>query len=334
MKKEFFHSKNWIFSSVLAVLVVFAVFFRLYFSSYFTFAKEMDLSFSQMWKVYGAPTPESEWQFSLIVEAEHGNWTEVARLTEEDRETLLGTYFHNIAMAKQGRLSQELLNYYQPFENGLFLPIKQGSRPLYISCAGESWYQLGEIILSEHATMLGLAFSPSQSGARFYRRLAQIAHINGDDASVAKYERLLGSPVDDVWKEKLPFVPKTDTVIFSGQNRLALLNLLESNPDNMMAYEYLLCYSLLRKDIATFIEDYQPGKVKSKLYDEAVIVYLAGDNQLTKENLDKYGVSKYLFNDFRTYCDFYMAPSDESFEKLQTRFGNSYWFYFNFAGNE
>lgn len=315
----------------LAIFVIVCIFFLIRYPNYLAFGKSMDMSLSQEWKVYGAPNADVEWQFSLIMEAERENWDKVAKLTKEDRQSLLGTYFHNIAMAKQGKLSQQLMEYYQPGEFGLFLPIRQGSRPLYISCAGESWYQLGEMIMSEHATMLGLAFSSNQSGSRFYRRLAQIAHIHADSGAVEKYERLLGAPIDDSWKEKLPYVPKTDTVFFSGEHRLALLNLLEANPDNIMAYEYLLCYSLLRKDIGTFIADYKPGKIKSRLYDEAVIVYLAGDGKLSMENLEKFGVSKYMLNDFRTYCDCCMTTREDEFEKLFDRFGNTYWFYFNFA---
>lgn len=320
-----------IVGAVVAIIAIICVFFLIRYHNYRAFGKSMDMSLFQEWKVYGAPNADAEWQFSLIMESERENWDKVVDLTNEDRQSLLGTYFRNIAMAKKGQLSQQLLNYYQPGEYGLFLPIRQGSRPLYISCAGESWYQLGEMIMSEHATMLGLAFSSNQSGSRFYRRLAQIAHIHADSGAVQKYERLLGLPVDDSWKQKLPFIPKTDTVFFSGEHRLALLNLLEANPDNLMAYEYLLCYSLLRKDIGTFIADYKPGKVKSRLYDEAVIVYLAGDGKLTKENLDKFGVSKYLFNDFCTYNNCCMTTDENDFDKLFERFGNTYWFYFNFA---
>ena len=317
------------FGAMIILACAIAVFF-VRFRNYIAFGQSIDMSVVQMWRVYGAPSSEKEWMFSLIVESENGNWSKVAKLTKRDRHLQIGTYYHNLAMAKQGRLSQELLNYYQPMEEGLLLPIKQGTRPLFVSCAGEAWYQIGEIIMAEHSTMLGLAFTATQSGERFYRRLAQIAYINGDSCSVKKYENLLGSPIDDSWKEILPFAPKTDTVFLAGQNRLALKNLLESNPNNIMAYEYLLCYDLLRKDIASFIEDYVPGKVKSNLYDEAVLLYLAGDRLLSEVMMDKYGVSKQVYNNFRAYGDAYMI-SNANKQKMKEIYGNTYWYYFHFA---
>ena len=317
---------------VLLILAGVAVCFFVRFRNYIAFGRSVDMHLPQLWSVYGAPSGENEWMFSLILAAERADWDKLAKLTKRDRHSQIGTYYHNLAMAKQGRLSQELMNYYQPMEKGLLLPIKQGTRPLFVSCAGEAWYQMGEIIMAEHSVMLGLTFTATQSGKRFYRRLAQIAHINGDSCSVKKYERLLGEPVDG-WKEILPFVPKTDTVFLAGQNRLALRNLLEANPDNLMAYEYLLCYDLLRKDVLSFIEDYIPGKVKSNLYDEAVLMYLAGDGLLSETMMAKYGVSKQVYSNFRAYGDAYMM-SNANKQKMKERYGNTYWFYFHFTEND
>ncbi len=321
---------------VLAIMLLLAcavAFFCVRFSNYLAFGRSVDMPLLQEWKVYGGPSAENEWMFGLIVNSERNNWDKVEKLTKRDHHSLIGTYYHNLAMAKKGRLSQELMNYYQPLADGLLLPIRQGSRPLFVSCAGEVWYQLGGVIMAEHATMLGLAFTATQSGKRFYRRLAQIAHINGDTCAIKKYERLLGGPIDDDWKEKVPFVPKTDTIVFAGQNRMLLRNLLESNPDNIMAYEYLLCYDLLSKDIGSFIEDYVPGKVKSQLYDEALIVYLAGDGMLSNAMLEKYGISKAVFNNFRAYGDAYMMTNANK-RKMKEKYGNTYWYYFNFADKD
>lgn len=329
-KKVISRPVNKILIALLAVVLGVAVFFAVRYRNYLEFSREVDMPIAQMWSVYGAPTAESNWMFGLILAAEHNDWDRVAKLTERDRHSMIGTYYHNLAMAKQGRLSAELMNYYQPFDAGLFMPIKQGSRPLFVSCAGEVWYQLGCVIMAEHSTMLGLTFTATQSGKRFYRRLAQIAHLNGDTCAIRKYERLLGAPVADDWKEKLPFLSKSDTIVFAGQNSLLLHNLLESNPDNIMAYEYLLCYDLLRKDIGSFIKDYVPGKVKSKLYDEALMVYLAGDGLLSDSMIEKYGISRSTVANFRAYGDAFMMTNADK-QKMKKKYGNTYWYYFNFA---
>lgn len=316
--------------AVLLLLICAATVFCLRFRYYLAFGRSVDMPILQELKVYGKPSAEKEWMFGLIVNAERNNWGKVEKLTKRDHHSVIGTYYHNLAMAKKGQLSQELMNYYQPGIEGLFMPIRNGSRPLFVSCAGEVWYQLGGVIMAEHSTMLGMAFTATQSGARFYRRLAQIAHINGDTCSIRKYERLLGGPIDDDWKEKLPFVPKTDTVFFAGQDRFLLKNLLESNPDNIMAYEYLLCYDLLLKDIGSFIEDYVPGKVKARLYDEALMIYLAGDGMLSEATMNKYGINRQMYNNFRAYCDAFMMTNANK-QKMKDRYGKTYWYYFHFA---
>lgn len=316
---------------VLLLLVIGApIYFFVRYQNYLAFGRSVDMSVGQMWRVYGAPDADNEWMFSLIVEAERENWDKVARLTADDHHQLIGTYYHNLAMAKQGRLSQELMNYYQPAEKGLLLPIEQGTRPLFVSCAGEAWYQMGAVIMAEHATMLGLTVTPSQSGARFYRRLAQIAHINGDSCSAQKYERLLGGKIDDSWKDKLQFVPKTDTVFYARQYRLILQTLLKANPDNMMAYEYLLCYDLLLKDIGAFVEDYVPRKVRSKLYDEALLIYLAGDGLLSDAAIDRLGIDRFVVNNFNRYGAAYMQ-TEANKQRMKELYGNTYWYYFHFA---
>ena len=316
--------------AVLFILACAAVVFCVRFHNYFAFGRSVDMGLIQTRKVYGEMTSEKEWMLSLIRAAEREDWDKLAQLTKKDHHSQIGTYYHNLAMAKKGQLSQELMNYYQPLAEGLLMPIQYGSRPLFVSCAGEVWYQLGEVIMAEHSTMLGMAFTATQSGKRYYRRLAQIAHINGDTSAIKKYERLLGGPIDDSWKKLLPYVPKTDTVFLAGQNRLLLRNLLESNPDNTMAYEYLLCYDLLRKDIGSFIEDYIPGKVSARLYDEALMIYLAGDGLLSDTMVKKYGINKQVYSSFRSYCDAFMV-SNANKQRMKSRYGNTYWFYFHFA---
>ena len=316
---------------ILLLLVVGApIYFFLKYHNYIAYGRSVDMSISQMWRVYGAPSSDNEWLFSLIVESGRENWDKVERLTRDDRQTMIGTYYHNLAMAKQGRLSQELMNYSQFGADGLFLPIHQGTRPLFTTCAGEVWYQMGEPIMAEHATMLGLTVTASQSGPMFYRRLAQIAHINGDTIAALKYERLLGEPVSDGWKDKLQYVPQTDTVFYVGDYRLILHTLLEANPNNLMAYEYLLCYDLLSKDIGAFIEDYVPGKIRSRLYDEALLIYLAGDGRLSEATLSQYGIDRQVYSNFNVYGNAYMMTQGNKL-KMKENFGNTYWFYFHFA---
>lgn len=297
---------------------------------YIAFSREMGLSVFQTSIVYGHPK-DREHEFSIIIEAEKGHWDKVLELTEKNSKNEIVTYYHNLAKAMTGSLSDGFLNHYQPFERGLFLPITQGSTALPISCASEVWWQMGEMTLAEHATMLGMIFFQKDGAPRFYRRLAQIAHVNGDENSAAKYERLLGKPVSG-WEEIVPLSVHSDSLVLAGEYRKALLAVLDSHPDNKMAYEYLLCYDLMVKDLDSFFEDYIPGSVDSSLYQEAILIYLASQGMISPETyqeaLEMYSIPDKVFERFCSYTE---ASIDGSPEQLRSRFGNTYWFWFQFA---
>ena len=65
-------------------------------------------------------------------------------------------------------------------------------------------------------------------------------------------------------------------------------NLVASNAGNLRAYEYLLCYHLLSKDLRSFVEDYVPGKVSSPIFAEALLIHLARQGNIRAEELIKY----------------------------------------------
>ena len=61
---------------------------------------------------------------------------------------------------------------------------------------------------------------------------------------------------------------------------MAMMELLDSNPDNTVALDYILCSDLLLKDIGNFKRDYDRycstrPRLK-KLYQEALCIWLAG----------------------------------------------------------
>ena len=65
----------------------------------------------------------------------------------------------------------------------------------------------------------------------------------------------------------------------------SLRNLVASNAGNLRAYEYLLCYHLLSKDLRSFVEDYVPGKVSSSIFAEALLIHLARQGNIRAEEL-------------------------------------------------
>ena len=137
--------------------------------------------------------------------------------------------------------------------------------------------------MAEHCAMLSMIFSPRNSGSRMIKRLAEINLVNGDDEAALKYLRILDktllhkswaekripgqqTPRVKEWLEKKRRDIPTQDQLRSGNDAVtSLRNLVASNAGNLRAYEYLLCYHLLSKDLRSFVEDYVPGKVSSPI---------------------------------------------------------------------
>lgn len=317
---------------LVAAAIISIIVFKPWFRYYYSYGRQISLSPAGMIRHYGKPDKEKDWLLGLCVEADRGDWDKLAEMTAEDRKSELGTYFHNLANAAMGRLPDCLMDYYQPFERGLFLPVNESSTPFVIAQSGEVWYRLGELTMAEHSAMLGMAFSPNKSGEKFLRRLADINFINGDTEATMKYARLLGEYPE--WTaDKMQIkacLPQEDIIHSAGNIRPVLKNLLRSNSANLMAYQYLLCFDLLVKDIGAFIEDYDGNMPSSRLYEEAALIYMAANDAVTPDNLLKYNISGSTWEDFNSYSEAYKANEGKG-QALQERFGKSYWFYYHYA---
>lgn len=306
------------------------------------------LSDSVMVSYYGEEVPGIEYTFGLITEAIDGNWEKIEEMTSGSRQSELSAYYHNLAMAMKGCLADSLMYYYQPFARGLFMPIGDESTQLKIAARSEAWYRLGEMTMAEHAAMLAQSFSPNHYGVPYLKRLAEVNLVTGQDEAAMKYLRLLSKePGCEKWvSDRIPgqqskevkehinkmrtLVPTHDVVHSQSQYRIVLKNLLKSNPDNELARQYLLCFDLLVKDLKSFIEDYDPTRDKSRLYDEAVLIYLAQHNAVTSQNLSHYRISNEVFQDFNGY-DQLAVLSRGAMAPLQKKYGNTYWFFYQYA---
>ncbi|MBR2063924.1 MAG: hypothetical protein IJ971_04440, partial [Bacteroidales bacterium] len=255
--------------------------------------KAHHLDDAQMTAAYGEPGEDRSNIFGAIMEAVDGNWEKVELLTRGSRTSDIYAYYHNLAMAMQGCLADSLMYYYQPFERGLFLPVGETSGQLRIAASSEVWFRLGDMTMAEHSAMLGQIFSPNHFGVPYLKRLAEISLVNGQDEAALKYLRLL-SKEDGYGKwvaDRIPgqeskavkehisslraLVHKSDAVHSPSDYRGVLKSLLASNPGNELARQYLLCLDIITKNLDFFIEDYDPSRDDSRLYDEAVLIFLA-----------------------------------------------------------
>ena len=343
---------KWIIGISLASLLLAAggsqVFFLLRYPYFREYARINDVSLSEARKTWGHPDEISEVAMGLAVEAYHENWKAVARIAAVDRKSEVGTYYYNLANAMNGELADRLLDYYQPFEHGLFLPVGEKSQPFVIACASDVWFALGDMTMAERDAMLGMLFSPAHTGSRYLRRLAETNLVTGDYEAASKYLRiLLNSRKDREWalerfpdhwnaqfrkriEEKRALLPRFDRVHGMDQTQLILRILLNSNASNKMALDYLLCYDLLTKDLDAFVADFDPSLTASHLYEEAMLIFLAAKGGMERENFDHYHISQSTLDRFSRFVTIY-RESNRALEDLTADFGKTYWYYFYFA---
>lgn len=295
----------------------------------------------------------SEKVLALASESYFENWKEVYELADEFKlSNTLATYYANIALSRRNELPGRLLEYYQPFSEGLFLQVGPQSNWIDIFFSSDVFFHVGDMNMAQHSAMLGMIFSPNHRSSRMVKRLAEINLVNNDSTATRKYLRMLdatlfhrkwalehekmltGDIEDYPWlKTKRSQIPMRDTLRLSSDYPASLRVLIESNPADNYALDYLLCFYLLNKNMQSFSETYdtwyKSKKSRAKLYDEALLIKLAATKATPKE-VASYAIPPDVITDFTEYTRIY-EQSNGDLEQLRERFGSTYWFYFHFA---
>lgn len=299
---------------------------------------------------WDTPDLTHERLLGMDTEAYFGNWKKVKQLSQTVPDIQAAAYYYNLANAVEGRLPEGLMHRSTPNIQGLFLPVTPQSSYLSTLFAAEGWFQLGDMTMAEHATLLGMIFSPNHQGTRMLKRLAEINLINGDEAAAMKYLRILSKTLfyrqwahermpghqPDEFKQwlatKRTLIPQTDTLRTSTTDIVkSLRHLLHSNPDNLPARDYLLCFHLLTKNIPGFLEDYvpTPGQAPKRLYAEVLLIDLVR-RKAPADEIRNTIVDPRIMEDFKAYNLLHRQSGGNS-SALAARFGKTYWFYFHYA---
>jgi hypothetical protein len=291
---------------------------------------------------------------SLDNEFYFGNTQKVIKLAKKSNLKLSEiSYYYNLAQAKKGTIADSLLYFYQPLDEGLFMKSGPDVALIDLYIESELYNTWGDMTFDEHSAILANVFSPNNRNVRMIKRLAEVNLINNDTTAAMKYLRILnktfvyhkwakcripGKQTERVKREiheKQKFINNNDTFRDPNENRRVLNGLLQSNPKNTIALDYLLCSELLRKDIGGFKNDYDIYCIKTGLprmkpiYQEALMIYLAGKNAKPEE-WAKYRLSPEIGRKFKDYTKIYVK-SNGNRAALIGRFRYSYWFYFHFA---
>ena len=267
-----------------------------------------------------------------------GRYDKVEKMVEATAQpTDQMLFFYNLVKAKKGELPDHLLRF-TPNQLGSFYAIGPKTPLLVIINMNELYWALGDMTLTERAAMMTHVFAPRNRNVRMVKRLAECNIVGGDTLAADKYLRLLDKTlVYRHWSEKAAqgegikylldkreYTNRADTIRLNDNLHMVMMELLDSNPHNTVALDYILCSTLLLKDMDNFKRDYDrycmdtDNVRRKKLYQQALMIYLAG-TQAPQEEWARYIYDQAELKRFQDYSSHRGDP----------RFRDTYWYYFD-----
>ena len=303
------------------------------------------LAILPFWLLFGRPDVKKiqspdfilEKDFAVDCEYYFGNHDKVIKMVEgSEKWTDQMLFFYNLAQAQRGELPDHLLKFTQNYL-GTFEKIGPETPMLTIRNMNELYWALGDMTFTERAAMMTNVFSHNNRNVRMMRRLAECNIVSGDSLAAEKYLRILDKALvyskwaknirqhgKQIYQKKIQMVNQRDTITITDNAHFLMMQLLDANPDNTIALDYILCSNLLLKDITNFKRDYdryciETGKPRLKtLYQEALCIYLAGTNA-PQEEWQRYIQSQDVMQRFVAYNQ----------QRGDPRFKGTYWYYFD-----
>lgn len=280
------------------------------------------------------------------------DWNGILRkATQKQPDWSLSVTSLNLALAEAGQLGDYQFRFFQRSTEGM-LPAFTREYLLPLTTA-EVFYQLGMINTAQRYTFEAQEAIPDgQKSARCYQRLAETALINGDYPVARKYLNALKKTLfyrgwaqrrlDLIQDEEaltrhpeygyLRRVKPSEDYLFSDQEMDSMLGrLFWGHKENRMAFEYLLGYCLLKKDLPRFYECYPLGKELGythipRSYQEALLLMWTQQHdsyQGMPWSIDGTNAQR-MVEFIRDY------HAQRSAEYMKQRYGDTYWYYYAF----
>ena len=218
--------------------------------------------------------------YDFLVRTEQ--WNKIIEKAEKKQATTpLSVSCVNLALSQKGQLADRLFEFYQNGGEGLF-PTFTRDMISPVSTA-EIFFRLGMVNDAERYMFEAQEAIPNyRKSARLTRRIVECEIINGNYKVAAKLLRrlqktlfysnwanqmmaLLGNEKainrHPVYGKLRKYREKKQDFLFSDREMDQMLGLLFLNDNhNKMAYEYLVCYELLQRDMEKFMQYYPLGR--------------------------------------------------------------------------
>lgn len=218
--------------------------------------------------------------YDFLVRTEQ--WDKIIEKAEKKQATTpLSVSCVNLALSQKGMLADRLFEFYQNGGEGLFPTFTRDM--ISPVSAAEIFFRLGMVNDAERYMFEAQEAIPNyRKSARLTRRIIECEIINGNYQVAAKLLRrlqktlfyrnwanqmmaLLGNEKainrHPVYGKLRKYREKKQDFLFSDREMDQMLGLLFLNDNhNRMAYEYLMCYELLQRDMEKFMQYYPLGR--------------------------------------------------------------------------
>lgn len=260
------------------------------------------------------------------------------------------------AMYHTGRMGDIMFLYPQKLGADGLIPLKE--RMLFHAIeAANFWFEMAHFNEAEHWAHEAL----TQEGGTpwILRMLAQVNAVQGKRAMLKSVttkldQTLLHKRWADPFKTRLadplpleqqPDIQKarsqwidSDFLIHLNLPEMDLVSLFRRNPDNHMAYEYLMAYYLLVRQIGWFVEEIEamrhfPYSRLPAHWEEALLVYMAETGR-TDPVFAGFRISRQSFQRFQDYQRIlaeYGGSRASAHSELRRKYGGTYWYYLMYS---
>lgn len=280
-------------------------------------------------------------------------WEEIVKTAEnKEPSSPLSVACLNLALAKTGQFGDRMFEFYQNGPEGLIPSFQRDFTSPLVSA--EIYYHLGMINTAQRFTFEAMEAIPDyQKSSRAYKRLAETALIENNLKISEKYVHALSSTlfyrewatqvqdlIDNPQKignnreygnlQKLCF---QEDFLYSDIEMEAMLGrLFQHNNSNKAAFEYLLAYTLQKKDLNSFVKFYPLGKDLGynhipRAYQEALI-FMWTQNHPNFQGLP-WSISDSVLGGVTEFAHIYMKQKNAE-ELLKEKYGKTFWYYLLF----
>ena len=282
------------------------------------------------------------------------NWDKIIKIADRKSPTIPMTVAClNLALYKTGQLPEKMFSYYQNGPEGLLPAFRRDF--MIPTVGGEPYFYLGFVNTAQRFAFEAMESIPDyQKGARSIKRLAETNLINGNYEAAAKYLNLLektpfykkwakytrtylynDAKIDahPTWGEIRRFQIDEDFMFSDGEKDMMLGIFFQRHPDNRMAYEYLMAYTLLNKDIRNFPiylrlkKNFTYPEIP-KSWQEALIYVWGLQHDVMDDSLP-FPVRNTIKQNAVDYAKIYTSMESPE-PTLRKHFPKTYWYYLHF----